>query len=158
MAVKDFLFAVFMNDTEYLREELNHKNIALGEILSRIEEEKKKIKKDIMDNVEELVFPVLAKLKRKGSALDKKYIKLLEDSLTQITSTFGGIISDRKWKLSPREIEICHMVQKGLTTKDISILLSTSRRTIDNHRNRIRKKLGVSHHKINLASCLRMIT
>lgn len=135
-------------------EALNAKNIALGEILSRIELEKRQIKEDMMANLEELVLPLLSKLKRKSSVLDRRRLELLEDSLKEIVSPFGGAISNQKWKLSPREIEICSMIRKGLSTKEISGLLNTSIRTVDNHRNRIRKKLGVSQHKINLISLL----
>ncbi len=135
-------------------EVLNCKNIALGEILSRIELEKKQIKQDMMANVEELIFPLLGKLKRKGSALERKRIQLLEDTLKDITSPFGGVISGQQWKLSPREIEICNMIKKGLSTKEISSLSNTSNRTVDNHRNRIRKKLKISHKDINLVSYL----
>jgi len=135
-------------------EVLNCKNIALGEILSRIELEKKQIKKDMMANVEELILPLLTKLKRKGTTLDRQRIQLLEDTLKDITSPFVGVISDQQWKLSPREIEICNMIKRGFSTKEISNLLNSSNRTVDNHRNRIRKKLKISQKEINLVSYL----
>lgn len=138
-----------------LQEEALHcKNVALGEVLSRIELEKKQIKKDMMANVEELILPLLEKFKRKSSSLERKRIQLLEDTLRDITSPFAGAISDRHLKLSPREIEICNMIKKGLSTKEISSLLNTSSRTVDNHRNRIRKKLKIAHKNINLVSYL----
>lgn len=138
-------------------EAMNSKNIALGEVLSRIEVEKQQIRKNVMDNVEQLVLPLLIKLKRKGSSLDRRHIELLESTLKDIASSFGGAIAGRGSRLSPREIEICNMIRKGLSTKDISGLLNASCRTIDNHRNRIRKKLGVSQHKVNLASYLQTL-
>ncbi|MDE1921298.1 MAG: PAS domain S-box protein [Candidatus Omnitrophica bacterium] len=135
-------------------EALNVKNIALGEILARFELEKKQVKKDMMANVEELVLPLLTKLKRRGTPYDRQNVQLLEDTLRDITSPFAGAISDRQWRLSPREIEICNMIRKGLSTKDISHLLNTSHRTVENHRNSIRKKLKIARKGVNLVSYL----
>ncbi len=139
------------------KQSLEQKNYALREILAQIEIEKNSIKDDVMANVEKLVFPILMKLRRKGTALDKQHITLLEYNLKEITSGFGRAIGDHRWKLSPREIEICDMIKKGLSTKEMSGLLNTSLRTVDNHRNRIRKKLEISQKSINLTSYLQSL-
>jgi len=56
--------------------------------------------------------------------------------------------------LTPREIQLAYLIKEGKTTKEISELLNLSVRTIDSHRDRIRKKLGLSNRKINLKSYL----
>ena len=104
-----------------------------------------------------LIFPILIKLRRKGTALDRQHVALLEYNLKEVTSGFGRAIGDHRWKLSPREIEICDMIKKGLSTKEMSGLLSTSLRTVDNHRNRIRKKLEISQKNINLTTYLQSL-
>ncbi len=133
---------------------LEQKNLALQEILGQIEIEKKQIKEGVVANVEELLLPALGKLRRKGSALDNKHIDLLEKSALQLTSGFGMRVSERRWKLTPREIEICSMIKNGLSSKEIAELINVSSRTIEIHRNNIRKKMGLSSKKINLTSYL----
>ncbi|MDO8580778.1 MAG: LuxR C-terminal-related transcriptional regulator [Candidatus Omnitrophota bacterium] len=136
---------------------LEQKNMALKEVLEQIEIEKKQIKDDIRANVEELLLPALKRLKRKGSPFDRKYLDLLEQNMHHIVSAFGGKISEKQWKLTPREIEICNMIKNGLTSKEISDLLNISTRTIEIHRNNIRRKLNITHKGINLASFLQSI-
>ncbi len=106
---------------------------------------------NVINNIEQLICPILEKLKRKGTNLDRRNIDLLEKSLKEITKGFGSKVLSKKWRLSQREIEICHMIKRGLPTKDIADLLNTSVRTIEHHRNHIRKKLGVSDKKVDLA-------
>ncbi|MBN1688032.1 MAG: helix-turn-helix transcriptional regulator [Candidatus Omnitrophica bacterium] len=58
--------------------------------------------------------------------------------------------------LTPREIEVCELIRKGLSIKEIAHFLKTSPRTVESHRNHICKKLGFSDKKKNLTSYLRM--
>lgn len=136
---------------------LEHKNIALKEVLATIETEKNQIQEDVMLNLENMIFPLLNKMKQKGTGLDTRYLRLVEERLKQLTSGFGRAVSDKRRKLSPKEVEICAMIKNGLSTKEITGLLNTSIRTIDNHRNRIRKKLGVSRQQVNLAVYLQTL-
>ena len=138
-------------------QELEQKNMALKEILEQIELEKKKIKDDIMMNVEEVMIPTLKKLHRKGGRIDKKYIEVMEANLNDMTSSFGMEVSERKYKLSPREIEISTMIKNGLSNKEMADLLNVSVKTIETHRNKIRKKLGIINKDINLTSYLQSI-
>jgi PAS domain S-box-containing protein len=131
---------------------LEQKNIALREIIAQIEVEKRKIKKDIETNINIVVSPILKKL-----AIEKaspKYVNLLQYHLTKLSSSFGSKIKEINLKLTPREIEICNMIKGGLTSKDISNLLSISFRTVEKHRRNIRQKIGISNKDINLTSFL----
>ena len=83
-------------------------------------------------------------LRRKGTALDKRNVDLLAQSLSQITGDFGQQLVNKKWHLSRREVEVCHMIKNELLTKEIADLLNVSIRTVDNHRDHIRKKLGIT--------------
>lgn len=136
---------------------LEQKNTALNELLGQIEVEKKQIQENILSNIQELLMPSLEKLKRKGTKLDRKNIQLLENNLTQITSSFGQKMSVLHLKLSPKEMEVCNMVKNGLLTKEMSTLLNLSSRTIENHRNHIRQKLGLSGKNINLTTYLKSL-
>jgi DNA-binding NarL/FixJ family response regulator len=47
--------------------------------------------------------------------------------------------------LSPRELEIIKLLQKGFSSKEIALLLKLSAKTIDMHRYNIRRKLNVKN-------------
>jgi PAS domain S-box-containing protein len=132
---------------------LEQKNIALGEVIAQIEVEKRRIKDDIETNVNIVVSPILEKLKKENASA--KYVNMLKYHLERLTSSFGGKITKKSFKLTPREIEVCNMVKGGLTSKDISNLLNISYRTIEKHRRNIRHKFGISNKRINLTSFLR---
>jgi len=131
---------------------LEQKNIALREIIAQIEIEKRKIKNDIETNINIVVSPILKKLVIEKAPL--KYVDLLQYHLRKLTSSFGNKITEKNLNLTPREIEICNMVKGGLTSKDISNLLSISYRTVEKHRRNIRRKIGISNKNINLTSFL----
>ncbi len=131
---------------------LEQKNVALSEIVRQIEVEKSKIKDDIAANVNELLLPILAKLKIKKAT--RKYVDLLQYHLEELTSSFGRKITEKSVKLTSREIEICSMVKAGLTSKEISDLLNISYQTVEKHRRNIRHKVGISNKDINLTSFL----
>ena len=51
----------------------------------------------------------------------------------------AGIYTD----LTPAELKICSLIRASLSTKDIAALLYISDRTVEVHRRRIRRKLGL---------------
>jgi len=136
-------------------EALEQKNIALREIIEQVEVEKNIIKDDIITNIQELIIPVLEKLKLSDSS--NEYIDLLGHLLDKLSSSFGRKITKRTYKLTPREIEISTMIESGLMNKEISRLLNISCNTIEKHRENIRKKLGIFRKDINLRTHLRRI-
>jgi DNA-binding CsgD family transcriptional regulator len=136
---------------------IESKNMALREILEQIEMEKKKIKDNILINVEEILLPAFQKLKRKGTRLDQKYLEVIEANLQDITSSFGTVASHKHSKLSPREVEIANLIKSGLSSKEICQMINISFKTVETHRNKIRKKLGIINKDINLTSYLQSI-
>lgn len=116
------------------------------------EGEKHKLYSRIQKNIEVTIFPLLEKLRRRGT--DQKSLDLLERYLHDLTGEFPVKLMAKRWRLSAREMEICKMIRNGFKTKDIADLLSTSPRTIEHHRNHIRKKLGIAM-SANLVQYLR---
>jgi len=143
--------------TEQLLEEsksaLEKKNIALNEVIGQVEIEKQNIRENVTENVDKVLLPILKRLKLKGES--KKYVRLLESHLKDLVSSYGKMISLKKYKLAPRELEICNMIKEGLTSKEIARLLSISSMTVDTHRKMIRKKMGISNKSTNLTSFLK---
>ena len=99
----------------------------------------------------------LQKLKSEVPPGCSKYIHLLERSLEGMASSFGRKISQATLKLTPREIEISNMIKNGLTSKDIANLLHLSLKTINRHRQNIRRKCNIRNQKINLATFLQSL-
>ena len=76
-------------------------------------------------------------------------------NLQKITSSFGSDITSRNIKLTPREIEVCNMIEKGFSNKDVANFLNITVQSIEEYRKHIRKKLGLTNKKVNLTSYLR---
>jgi len=137
--------------------ELEQKNLALKEILSQIEIEKKQIGDSIIVNSEKLLLPLIKKLRKKDAGKYDKIFSLLEENIKNLTSNFGDKLSGTLIKMSPKEIEICNLIKNGFDSKEISSFLCISNKTVDTHRRNIRKKLGLIGKKVNLTSYLNSI-
>ena len=131
---------------------LEQKNIALSEVLGQIEIEKKQIKDNVIANAENLLLPIVQKLRLKGES--RKYVQLLQRNIQDLTSSFGPKLTEKRANLSTREIEVCNMIKNGLVNKEIASLLNISLGTTEKHRNNIRKKLHIVNKDINLSSFL----
>ena len=134
--------------------ELERKNTALTEVLEHIEHQKLQIKDDVIANVDELLVPALDQLVSKGSRIDKIYLNLIKRSLEDLTSSFGRKISQKSFKLTPREVQICNMVKRGLASKEIASFFNISLFTVGRHRHNIRKKLKITNESVNLNTFL----
>jgi len=134
--------------------ELERKNIALKEVLGRIEIEKKQVQDNVMLNAENVLMPILNELRSISAGREKRAVELLKKNVEELTSGFGSRISVKSLKLTPKEISICNMIKNGMTSKDISEILNISLRTAETHRNNIRKKLGIAKAGINLVTYL----
>ena len=127
----------------------------MREVIGEIEKEKNIIKDDITASVNAVLIPIFERLELKESS--NKYIDLLKHHLKKLTSSFIRKITTKSVKLTPREIEICTMVESGLTNKEISRLLSISCHTVETHRNSIREKFNITNKNINLSSYLQQL-
>ncbi len=137
---------------------LQNKNIALREVLAKIQEEKKEIGDTIIANVEKILMPIIYELENQIPTEYQAFLGLLKSSLEEITSPFIDKISRDMISLTPAEIQICNMIKSGLMTKEISRIRHISPATVSRHRERIRKKLGISNKSVNLTTYLRTIT
>ena len=137
------------------KEALEQKNIALNEILGQIEIEKKQIKDNVIANAENLLLPIIQQLRLTGES--RKYVQLLQKNLQELTSSFGTKLTEKRAKLTSREIEVCNMLKNGLTSKEIAGLLNISPRTVETHRIKIRNKLGIIKKDLNLSSFLKTL-
>lgn len=134
---------------------LEEANTALKVLLKRGEQDKKELEEKVLSNIRELALPYLEKLKS-GPLDDRQaaYVHLLESSLNDIISPFLQRLSSQYLSLTPTEIQVANLVREGKSTKEISGLLTISKRAVEFHRNNIREKLGLKKEKTNLRSYL----
>jgi PAS domain S-box-containing protein len=135
--------------------ELVEVNVALRVLLKRREEDKTELGERILSNVKELVLPYVERL-RKAQLTSQcaAYVNILESNLNEIISPFALKLSSKLLGLTPTEIQIANLIKEGKTTKDIAAMLHLSPRTVEFHRNNIRKKMGIKNKKANLRSHL----
>jgi len=130
-------------------------NTALKTLMTRIEEEKREIYRDIRDNVEKVLMPILHELLIAVPKQHRKFVELLRDNLEEITSPFISSLSRKFQSLTPTEIQICNMIRSGLRTKEIAELRGISPATVNRHRERIRYKMEITNSATNLTTFLR---
>jgi PAS domain S-box-containing protein len=133
---------------------LEEKNIALREILATIEVEKRNIRRQVAEIVDEVILPAATKMLRSNNTVNMAYYNLLLNNLRELSETSGSALYSYS-KLSPREQEICTLIRNGSTSKEIAEALGIAPVTVLKHREIIRKKLGLTNRSINLVTHLR---
>jgi PAS domain S-box-containing protein len=133
-------------------------NIALKVLLKKRDEDRIELEGKVLSNIKELVLPYLEKIKKSGlDEMQGAYAGILESNLKEIVSSFSYRLSSAYLNLSPAEIKVANLVKQGKTNKEIAEMLNIATRTAAFHRERIRKKLGISNKKTNLKSYLSSI-
>jgi PAS domain S-box-containing protein len=136
-------------------QELQKVNIALEVLLKKRENDKKKFEDKVAYSIKEILTPHLELLKK--THLDKHqkvYLEILEANFQEIASPFMAMLSDNMQKLTRTEIQIINLIKQNKITKEIADLMGISTRTVETHRDNIRKKLGIKNKKTNLRSYL----
>jgi len=137
---------------------LEELNTALKVLLKRREQDKTELEGKVFSNMRNLVMPYLEKLKK--SELDdtqKLYLDILESNLSEIISPFSSSLSSKFVNLTHTEIRVANLVKQGKSTKEIAGLMNSSPRTVEAHRENIRKKLNIKNIRINLRSYLSLV-
>jgi DNA-binding CsgD family transcriptional regulator len=136
------------------RKALQETNAALRVVMARIEEEKGTIHRNVQQNVEKILMPILHALTLEVPIIQRKYVDMLRTNLEEITSPFINHLSRRFLSLTPTEIKICNMIRNGLRTKEIAQIQGVSLAAINRHREHIRRKLAIANTDTNLATYL----
>ncbi|MBN2515208.1 MAG: PAS domain S-box protein [Deltaproteobacteria bacterium] len=134
---------------------LEETNTALKVLLKHRETDKEELQENVLSNVRELIIPYIEKVKTCSHKSDQEnYLDILKTNLNNIISPFLRNLRLDHCNLTPKEIQIANLIKEGKTTKEIADLLYLSLRTINFHRENIRKKLGLTNRKTNLQSHL----
>lgn len=134
---------------------LEDANTALSVLLKRREEDRAELEEKVICNVRELILPYIDNLKiTPVDSHQLNQLNILERNTSEIISPFLRTLSSKYPNLTPTEIKVINFIREGRTTKEIAGLLNASARTIEVHRDNIRKKLQLKNRKANLRSHL----
>ncbi len=136
-------------------EDLKEMNVALNVLIKKRTQDELAIQDRTLLNIKKLVLPYISRIKRTN--LDDGQLKLLDivkSNLMDITSAFSNQVTSKHNGLTPTELRIGDLVRQGKRNKQIAEILGVTRRTIETHRQNIRKKLGINNKKINLQTHL----
>ncbi len=133
---------------------LERKNVAFNMILSHIEQEKYKVRKQIASSIDRILVPTLRNLVNEDCTVNETCYDVLLEGLHDITSMIGGT-QYLYSRLSKREVLICNLIKQGKPSKIIADELGITVKTVQKHRQTIRKKLGITNTTVNLITFLR---
>ena len=138
------------------RRRLEHKNIAFKELFESIEEQRLHLRKQISDTVDVVLLPTLDKIIDRDGSVNAIQLQALRKSLQELGSSAGKELK-AYLSLSGREADIFRLIKGGATSKEIASKLNVTLGTIQKHREKIRKKLGLTGKKINLTNYIKNI-
>ncbi|HUV29481.1 MAG TPA: PAS domain S-box protein [Acidobacteriota bacterium] len=144
------------DELEVEREDLTDKNIALEQILKHIDKERQDYKARTCRDMEQAITPILKRLRESAGAEHSNEMEALETNLQAILAKDVDVFRDRYASLTPREVEVCEMIKKGLSSKQIASHMNLSLYTVHKHREQIREKLGITNKRVNLSTYLQL--
>lgn len=89
-----------------------------------------------------------------NSPLLKTCLEIIEQSIKDALSTDTGIDESLYSLLTPSELQIANFIRMGKSSKEIANTLQIAGKTVENHRNNLRNKLGIRNKGVNLRSYL----
>lgn len=143
-------------ELEVKTQNLEELNAALNVLLSRRELDKTEAEERFVMNIKNLILPYVEKIKK--TRLDERqltYLTIIEAHLNEVLSPL--LKNMRSFGLTPTELQIASLVGDGKTTKEIAEILTIAEGTIEFHRKKIRKKLGLAGKTANLQQHLRSL-
>lgn len=130
-------------------------NLTLKNVLKTIEADRREREQQIAAKVRTSLLPAMQKIAQtEDLGVRNTYLDLIRSQLVGLTSGFESKLDAGLLKLTRTEIEICRLIQVGLSGKEICDAMNLAFETIQTHRKNIRAKLGLKGKKINLQAYL----
>lgn len=137
---------------------LEELNTALKVLLKQREEDRTKLEENVLYNMRELILPYIEKMKMQNAdSHHSNHLNIIEANINEIISPFLRNLSSKYPHLTPMEIQVINFIKEGRTSKEIALLTTTSTRTVECHRDNIRKKLKLKNRKANLRAYLQSL-
>jgi len=134
---------------------LEELNAALRALLKQRDEDRVELEENVLANVKTSIIPLIEKLGAGPlNPSQSVCLEAIESHLQDIISPFLHRFSQAYFDLTPQEIQVAALVKDGKTSKEIASHLGVSVRTVDTHRDNIRKKLGIKDRRSGLRSFL----
>jgi len=128
---------------------------ALKQVIKTVAEEKQELKDELAQQVKDQVLPFLERIAdEESSDVRMSYKTVIQDQIAEFVEGTSEKFDSVLFRLTPREIEICRLIQLGRRGKEIAEMLSISFETLQTHRKNIRRKLGIKGKGVSLYSFL----
>jgi PAS domain S-box-containing protein len=135
---------------------LEELNTTLRVMLRQRDEDKRDLEERFVANIKTMILPYAEKMK--GNHLDEKqksFLSIMETHLNEIMSPL--LKNLHQFNLTPTEVQVASHIKDGRPTKEIAKIMGIAPSSVDTHRKRIRKKLGLSRAN-NLRSNIHSLT
>ena len=103
-------------------------------------------------------MPSVEKLREsKLNSRQKDFISMLEINLSNVTSPLLRHLTLEHLNLTATETKIAVLIKQDKSSKEIAFLMRMRKKTVDFHRDNIRKKCNIKNKKINLQTFLQSL-
>ncbi|MBU4524591.1 MAG: LuxR C-terminal-related transcriptional regulator [Desulfomicrobium sp.] len=127
-------------------------NTALKQVLRNVEEERQELKDELAQQVREEVLPTVERIALEDSPLVRQaYRSALEEKIADMGVTTPDSTSLLS-RLTPREMDVCRLIQQGWQGRAIAEELGISFETLQTHRKNIRRKLDLKGGQVSLCA------
>ena len=135
--------------------DLEKTNATLAMMLDYARKTETDIQERVVANLRANILGIVGVLKKQQ--LEKStqdLVELLETTTLHLAHPLARNLESQLLKLSAREMQLANFIRLGKSTKELVELLNISKKTVDSHRDNLRKKLGIHNKKINLRTFL----
>lgn len=153
---QNFSLQINTDEQAYSNAEISVNN--LRSVLNILEEIKKtesaSEKQRLYQEIQDRYLPILEQVQYStDDPIIHVCLEIIYNNLKDIIVPSVGFSSIYKI-LTPSEIRVAEFIRMGKTSQDIANVLDIAKKTVENHRNSLRNKLGLKNKSVNLRSYL----
>ncbi len=149
-------------ELEKRSKEAEEANIALKVLLrnmsqdrDRISERMREMDENLILTIKEMSGPYFEKLENSGlNRKQRELLAVLKKNLDSLADPAMKRLYQGESDLTPAELQVANLVRQGKSNKEMAAILGVSVRTVEFHRDNIRKKLGLKDRRANLRTAL----
>jgi DNA-binding NarL/FixJ family response regulator len=131
-------------ELEFKTQELNMATYYLqqrNELLSDLQENINNLRK--LKSTPDIIVKTISEKIKQASAMEEADKVCFKEKFDEAQREFISQLHKQYTMLSTTECRICALLRSGFNTKEIAHLLSSSTRTVENHRANIRNKMNL---------------